>query len=117
PVDEAIPFIAYVVGEAGQPFLGVGLASVTPQLAGRFELPVDRGAVVIEVFGGAPGAEAGLRPGDIVITANGTPIRSREALIDEIRDAGVGGALDLVVVRIAEPEALELEIAAVVGER
>ncbi|MFQ5947915.1 MAG: S1C family serine protease, partial [Acidimicrobiia bacterium] len=83
PVDEAIPFIAYVVGEAGQPFLGVGLATVTPQLAGRFELPVDRGAVITEVFGGAPGAEAGLRPGDIVITANAQPIRSREALIDE----------------------------------
>ena len=55
------------MAEAGQPFIGVGLRTITPQLAGQFGLPVEEGAVITEVFGGGAAAEAGLAAGDIVV--------------------------------------------------
>ncbi len=99
PIDQALPFIGYVVAEAGQPFIGVGLRTITPQLAGQFGLPVEEGAAVTEVFGGGAAAEAGLAVGDIVIASDGEPISSRDDLLERIQEVGVGGDLTLTLMR------------------
>jgi serine protease Do len=44
----------------GLPYLGAQLTDVTPQVAARFELPVDTGVLVVAVEPGGPAAEAGL---------------------------------------------------------
>ena len=99
PIDQALPFIGYVVAEAGQPFIGVGLRTITPQLAGQFGLPVVEGAAVTEVFGGGAAAEAGLAVGDIVVASDGEPISSRDDLLERIEQVGVGGELTLTLMR------------------
>jgi len=50
-------------GRADYAYLGVASQAVYPQLARRFDLPVERGAWLQEVTPGAPAAEAGLRGG------------------------------------------------------
>ena len=102
PVDQVLPFIAYVVAEAGQPYIGVGLFTVTPQLAGQFGLPVEEGAVIMEVFGGSAAAEAGLLVGDIVVASDEERISSRNDLLERIDQAGVGGKLTLTLMRLVE---------------
>jgi serine protease Do len=99
PIDQALPFIGYVVAEAGQPFIGVGLRTITPQLAGQFGLPVEEGAVITEVFGGGAAAEAGLAVGDIVVASDGEPISSRDDLLERIDQVGVGGEVTLTLMR------------------
>ena len=102
PIDQALPFVGYVVAEAGQPFIGVGLRTITPQLAGQFGLPVEEGAVITEVFGGSAAAEAGLAVGDIVVASDDEPISSRDDLLERIDQAGVGGELTLTLMRLVQ---------------
>jgi serine protease Do len=51
----------------------------------RGEANLDSGLVVANVAGAA--AEAGVRPGDIVIAANGTPVKSVEQLRSVVSEA------------------------------
>ncbi|MFQ5968427.1 MAG: S1C family serine protease, partial [Acidimicrobiia bacterium] len=117
PIDQALPFIGYVVAEAGQPFIGVGLRTITPQLAGQFALPVEQGAVITEVFGGSPATEAGLMVGDIVIAADGVPVSSRDDLLRQVDEAGVGNKLALTLMRIVGDSFQTTEITVEVAAR
>ncbi len=117
PIDQALPFIRYVVAEAGQPYIGVGLRTITPQLAGQVGLPVDQGVVITEVLGGSTAAEAGLVPGDIVVAVGETPISSRDDLLQDIEEVGVGGTLVVRVMRVV-PDGVEMnDVTVEVGAR
>lgn len=76
---------------------GFRATTVTPELANRFQLPVDHGAVIQEVRQGSPAARAGLRAGDVVSQADGRPVASAEDL-DRIVDSA-GGSVALLVAR------------------
>jgi serine protease Do len=47
---------------------GIGLGDVTPELAQRLELGTTRGALVQQVQTGSPADEAGLVPGDVIVS-------------------------------------------------
>lgn len=117
PSDQALPFIEYVVAEAGQPFIGVSLLTLTPQLVGQFGLQVDQGAAITEVLGGGAAAEAGLTRGDIVVAANGEHIAGREELLDRVEEAGVGATLTLSVVRDPQSSGDAVDVDVTVGAR
>lgn len=74
-------------GEVRYPYLGVQGMDVSPEVAER--VGVDAGAYIQEVPPG-PAADAGLRPEDVIIDVNGTPIESMDALVVAIRQADVG---------------------------
>ena len=64
----------------GEPWRGVRVAELTPQLAEQFELPAEtKGVIVTEVEPGSPAAEAGLQPGDLINEVNRTATPSLEA--------------------------------------
>jgi S1-C subfamily serine protease len=117
PVNHAIPFINYVVGEAGQPFIGASLLTVTPQVAGRFGLVVDAGAAITEVLGGSSSADAGLVVGDIVVAVDGQPITTRDELLESIEIAGIDATIILTVLRDPQRSLEETEIAVTIGVR
>ena len=117
PIDQALPFIGYVVAEAGQPYIGVGLRTITPQLAGQFGLPVNQGAVITEVLAGSTAAQAGLIVGDLVVAVDGTPISSRDDLLEDIEEIGVGGTLEVRVMRIVQDGFEMNEVTVKVGAR
>ncbi|MBA3240539.1 MAG: Do family serine endopeptidase, partial [Acidobacteria bacterium] len=82
-------------GERGK--LGVGVAPLTPEMAGRLELPEGAsGLVVTSVEPTGPAAEAGLRQGDLIEQANRQPVRSVEDLRAAIKQAGERPILLLV---------------------
>ena len=117
PIDQALPFIGYVVAEAGQPYIGVGLRTITPQLAGQFGLPVDEGVVITEVMGGSTAAQAGLVAGDIVVAVGETPISSGDDLLEDIEEVGVGGTLQVRVMRVVQDGFKINEVTVEVGAR
>jgi Do/DeqQ family serine protease len=67
-------------GEVRRGSLGLDSIDVTPQLAKQFNLDSNRGALVNKVYHGSPAELAGVKPGDLVISANGQRIDSAEAL-------------------------------------
>jgi serine protease Do len=57
--------------------LGITVQPLTPEIARQLGLPRDStGLVVADVAGGGPAAEAGMRPGDIIVQANRQEVKS-----------------------------------------
>ncbi len=91
--------------------LGLGLSSVTPELAQQFQLPEDAtGLVVTEVDPASDAAEKGLMVGDLITEAGQQPVTSAADFttrIEEAREAGRKSLL-LLVRRGGEPRFVAL---------
>ena len=89
PADTAKPIVTKLM--TGQPiergFLGVQIQPVSDEIADSLGLPHDRGELVRGVPAGMPGAQAGIKPGDIVLKVNGaeiTPDRTLSAIVSNL---------------------------------
>jgi serine protease Do len=58
--------------------LGLSVVEPTPELAKRLGLPGTQGVVAQEVLPGGRAAQAGLRPGDVILEVNRQPVRTVE---------------------------------------
>jgi serine protease Do len=89
--------------------LGVSVADLTADVARKLGLPATaRGAVVSDVQEGGLAAEAGLRPGDVILEVNRRPVRSAREFGHAVAQAG-GGDLVLLVNRRGHTAYLVLE--------
>jgi serine protease Do len=97
-----------------RPHLGVGLV---PGRAARHirraaGLPDRDGVLIQEVEDGSPAANAGLRRGDLIVTAAGAPVTTVDDLYQAVDGLGAGDALALGVVRGAEELSVSVTFAA-----
>ena len=89
------------------PFIGVEMRTLTPALARKnnqdpnalLELPVTNGVLVLNVLPDMPAAEAGIRRGDVIVSANGKRITSAEAFQQAVENTPIGRTLKLNVKR------------------
>jgi len=58
-------------GHLHRPEVGLGLQTITPSLAAALNLPRNYGLIVSDVKPGGPGEAAGLRMGDVLLSADG----------------------------------------------
>jgi len=86
--------------------LGLESQDVTPQLAAALKLAEPRGALVSRVFAGSAAAAAGLRAGDVILSANGQRVDGRDALRNFEGLQSIGSKIALDVRR--EGQALQL---------
>lgn len=86
-------------GEVRRGDLGVAIQDLTPELAAAFGLQNTGGALLARVQPGSAAERAGLLAGDIVVAANGRPVRSGVALRNAIGLQPVGETLRLDVIR------------------
>jgi Do/DeqQ family serine protease len=78
---------------------GIELATLTSEYAERLGAPDTRGVLVMRVDPRAPAAQAGLRPGDIIIELNGTTIEGGPHFIRLVSDAEIGSTVTLSIIR------------------
>jgi serine protease Do len=71
-------------GELRPVWSGARLVTVDEELARRYRLPVQHGALVRKVYPGSPAASAGLQENDVIVGAAGHPVASREDVITAI---------------------------------
>ncbi len=89
------------------PFVGIEMRTLTPELARKnnedpnalLELPVTTGVLVINVLPNMPAAEAGLRRGDVIVSAGGKRIESAEAFQRAVENTAIGRSLKLQIKR------------------
>jgi serine protease Do len=99
-------------GHASHAQLGVAIQELNAALARSFGLKQPEGALVSRVVPGSPAAKAGLRPGDVILKANGQPIVESGDLPALVDKASPGERFTLEVWRSGAPR----ELGAVLGE-
>jgi len=64
-------------GANGKPRWGVGISDLTPEVREQLRAPEDlQGAVIQRVQPGSPAEEAGLQPGEVIVSVNRRPTQS-----------------------------------------
>jgi serine protease Do len=77
--------------------LGLALVDATPETSRTLGLGTGfQGAIVADVAPGGQAAEAGLRPGDVVLEVNRRPVRSARDVIAAVQQAGDSDVVLLV---------------------
>jgi S1-C subfamily serine protease len=107
-------------------YLGISGATITPELAQAFNLPVEAGVLVQQVEEGGPAAAAGIQGattaatvegqefglgGDIITAVNGEPIADTEELVEKISDAHAGESVELTVNREGQTASVSVKLA------
>jgi serine protease Do len=86
-------------GVVRRPMIGVVVEPVQEAQAELYGLDRIAGAVVAEVTSGAPAAQAGIRPEDVIIAVDGTPVNSSTDLTTRLARYQPGDRVSLTVVR------------------
>jgi serine protease Do len=91
--------------------LGLKLQHVTAEIAMAFRLPSEDGALVGDVVAGGPGARAGIRSGDVVVSFNAAPIGHARQLTQLAAKAAPGTTVTLGVWRDGKQTSCEVTVA------
>ena len=115
PSDTAVSVADQLIetGEVTIPYLGVGTADLTPEVAERFDLSVDSGALVQTVEPGSGAEEAGVRENDVITALGRDEVASYGDLFGALREYRPGETVELTVVRNGNERTLDVPL----GER
>ena len=72
------------IGRVLRGYMGLTLRDVDADLQASLKLPRGDGALVQDVAAGSPGARADLRPYDVIVSVDGSAVRSNDGLIRQI---------------------------------
>jgi Do/DeqQ family serine protease len=98
-------------GSVKRGLLGVNIYTVTPDIARSLGLANTQGALVSQVIEGSPAFKAGVKPGDVITSLNGLPIKSNAELRNAIGLLRVGDKVDIGIVRDGKPRRLSALVA------
>jgi serine protease DegQ len=71
-------------GAVTRGWVGIEAQEITPELAESFGLPDSEGALIAGVVRGSPADAAGIRPGDVLLTVGGKPVKDPQKMLDLI---------------------------------
>jgi len=90
--------------------VGLAVENLTPELARRFGLKETQGVVVMRVVPGSAAAEAGIRPGDVILELNGQAVRSAIDLQAQLKKMPPGAYARLLIRRLGHTLYITMEI-------
>ena len=97
-------------GRVERGWIGAELADVSPELAARFRLQAQSGAVIVRLLRGGPAERAGVRPGDLLVAVQDKPVADAAAAVNAIVDIKAGESARLGLRRGAEQLALVVSV-------
>ena len=100
-------------GRALRGWLGVEVQDMSAELAESFDLDQSSGAIIAGVQPDGPAANAGLRPGDVIVEVNDQTINDSRMLMNAIAGNPPGTTLKLNILRGGKTQ----QLSAVIGER
>lgn len=104
PIDTIARVVPQLIADGRAPIAGIGIVAADQSVAARLGV---EGVLVWQTSGGSPAARAGLRGtnpqagdlGDVIVAAEGQPVRRLADLTNTLDRLGVGGTINLTVRR------------------
>jgi serine protease Do len=100
-------------GHVSRGWLGVGIQPLTEELAASFGLEDTSGVLVSEVFPDGPAADAGVKPGDVIVQVSGNAVRTVQDLMNAVAETAPGRRVPLETLRDGDHRRFEVAL----GER
>ncbi len=97
-------------GYIERPWLGIMGGTLNPAIVREYDLPVDKGVLIVEVMENSPAYQADLRPDDIITEVNGEPLHSIEELIQDIQKRELDEELSLTIYRDQEQITVDVQL-------
>jgi serine protease DegS len=115
PVSSAMDVMAQIIetGHVTRGWLGIEVQDITPALAESFGLDTTAGVIVAGILRNGPAANAGLRPGDVMMEIQNAPMRDSRDVMNIVAKTPPGEKIAIKVLR----QGKETELEAVVGKR
>ena len=121
PVDTVTRVIPQLIQDGRAPIAGIGILAADEAIASRVGV---EGVLVWQTVPGSPAARAGLRStnpqagelGDVIVEAEGAPVRRLADLTNTLDRLGVGQSIDLTLLRDGQRVAVSVPIEDI-GER
>ncbi len=115
PVDVVNRIVPELIRNGRVPTPGIGIIAASEGIATRLGV---EGVVVVRTAPGSPAERAGLhgvdfeagRLGDVIVEANGKPVRRLSDLTDQIEQTGVGHKVRLSVLRDGKTRTVEADV-------
>jgi serine protease Do len=98
-------------GKVVRGYLGVAVAPVTPEARQAAKLSSPRGALVAEVVPRSPAAEAGLKPGDVILAFEGEEVNDPRDLTRRVAGTPPGATINLRIARDGRAESVKARLA------
>jgi serine protease Do len=98
-------------GRVSRGYIGVALRDVDPDLQASLGLTRSEGALVQDVTTGSPGARAGIKPYDLIVSVDRQTVPSNDALIREIAHRPPGSVARIELLRDGRPMELAVKLA------
>jgi serine protease Do len=120
PIDWAKADLADIIvhGRIIKPYLGLMYVMLSPELARRYSLPVEYGAMIIRdhrpdakaVLADSPAQKAGLQEHDIITQVDGKEIEGAMDLMDLVQERKVGELLKVTYLRDHKDQKCEVKL-------
>jgi 2-alkenal reductase len=101
PIDTARAVSQQIIekGYFSRPYLGISWQPITPRVSAAYDLPVDWGVYVTDVFANGPADQAGVQPGDIITQLGEIMIDDDQSYINTLFSFNPGQTIPIQVVR------------------
>ena len=115
PVSSAKSIMEQIIqnGTVIRGWIGVEAQEITSELAESFGLPGNEGALIAGVVRGSPADQAGIKPGDVLLTVAGKPVKDPQVMLDAIASLKPG---DKAAFRLRRDKAV-VELPVRIGKR
>jgi S1-C subfamily serine protease len=86
-------------GKVMRPWLGVSGLTISGEVASYYNLPIDRGAIVSEVWADSPAEVARMQKGDIIIGFGDKAVNGIDDLVKEVQRRKIGEKVRVLLLR------------------
>ena len=100
-------------GRVTRGYFGIEPVDITPELVAALKLRREHGVVVRGVQRNAPAGNAGMEPGDVLLSINEVPVRDTPGMLNQIAGLAPGTVAKVRVQRNGR----EVDLSVAVGER
>lgn len=97
-------------GSVTRGWIGIEVQEITQELAESFRLKNADGALIAGIMRGSPADQAGVKPGDVLLTVAGKPIKDAQAMLELIAGLAPGERTQITIRRNAQDYTVDLAV-------